>query len=369
MSRRVQLLTVLLILVALVLSGCNAAQQALEKAVEDAVEGAAGQIAESVTGSESSEEGSESTATTGGKGGATTASATATPQEEPAEEETIDANRATDLERLDSYRMAQVIDWKAETDEGSEEGRMRWEIAYVREPRAMHWRMMGQEGPDADEESWMEMIWIDGVTYMNYGDEWMAFSSDDEDMAEAWGYAPEDVVTDDSQRIGTETVNGYRSVHYRATGMGLALAGELRQADYWVSTEYDVVVRGIVQWISTVGDDSGEWNMQWDVTDINEPIVITAPEGVDKPGLPDDVPLMPGASNVSSMMGFTNFETDATAAEVTEFYMQALEDNGWTFESSMIETMHSFNKEGRSLTLMIDDESTPTTVTIMIGEG
>jgi len=155
MSRRVQLLTVLLILVALVLSGCNAAQRALEKAVEEVVEGAVGQIAESVTGSE----GNEPTVTAGGKGGATTASATATPQEEPAEEETIDADRATDLDRLDSYRMAQVIDWKAETDEGSEEGRMRWEIAYVREPRGSRCRRRELDGDDLDRWRHLYELW------------------------------------------------------------------------------------------------------------------------------------------------------------------------------------------------------------------
>jgi len=30
--------------------------------------------------------------------------------------------------------------------------------------------------------------------------------------------------------------------------------------------------------------------------------------------------------------------------------------------------MHAFNKDGRELTLMIDDEQTPTAVTIMIAE-
>ena len=368
MHHRVRFLSLVVLVFALMVTGCGTAQRVVEEAVQEAVSEAVEEVASS----------EEPTSSKGGKGSETTSQPTAEPEEddepteEPSsEEEAFDPDEVTAFDALDSYRMTQIMRWQAETDEGTDEGEMRWEIAYVREPAAMHWIMSGSEGPGADDELYMEMIQVEGASYMNYGDEeWMAMTSD-EDLGDVWSYAPGDFVDSDSQRVGTETVNGYRSVHYRSTDTAAYFGmGQLTEADYWVSTEHDVVVRGVVGWVVDDMEDgeSGEWHMEWDVTDINEPITIVAPEGVAKPGLPEDVPLMAGASNVSSMMGMTNFEIEATAEEVTAFYMEALEDNGWTHEESPLPIMHAFNKDGRELTLMIDDEQTPTAVTIMIAE-
>lgn len=360
MHRRVRTICALLVLCALLVSGCTSAKRTLEKA-EEAVSGVAEGAATSAA----------ATPAKGGKGEAepTPLQEQEPSEEEPSEEEAIDPEEVTAFDRLNSYRMTQVMRWNVEDKDGTEEGEMLWEIAYVRQPPAMHWRMRGREGPDAEEESWMEMIWVDGATYMNFGEGWMAMTSQDE-MENPWTHSPDDYISGDSQRVGTETVNGYRCVHYRARDTEALLGiGQVTEADYWVSTEHDVVVRSIVKWAATDGEGrSGQYDLQWDITEINEPISIVAPEGVAKPGLPEDVPLMAGATNLSSMMGITTFDIDATAEEVTTFYMEALADNGWTHEDSAIATMHSFSKDGRSLTLMIDDEETPTSVTIMISE-
>jgi len=374
MSRKVRLLSVLLVVVALLLAGCGAAQRGVEKVVDEAVEGAVSQVTESVTSAED-----EPTPVKSGKGASSTQPTSAPAEDEepeaepePEEEdevdvEVIDPDEITEFDQLDSYRMTQLISWTSEDEDGTEQGTLEWEIAYVREPAAVHWRMSGTEGPDA-EETFMEMIQIGGDTYANFGDEWMSMTSEDA-VENPWAHSPSTYITKDAKRIGQDTVNGYECIHYRTEeAESLAGVGHIGQGEYWVSTEYDIVVRGIASWSLDSDEETGEWQVEWDVTEINEPISITAPEGVEKPGLPEDVPLMPGAANVSSFAGISSFEIDATAAEVTEFYMEALEDNGWTYESSMIETMHTFSKEGRSLTLMVDDESTPTTVTIMLGE-
>ncbi|MCD6302399.1 MAG: hypothetical protein J7M15_02610 [Anaerolineae bacterium] len=362
MRRRVRLVSIVLVLFALVLTGCTIAQRAVEEAVSEVAEEAT-----SIT---------EPTSSKGGKGSETTSQPTAAPEQEdepageqPVEEGAIAPDEVTAFDKLDSYRMTQVMQWETESDEGSEQGEVSWEVAYVRDPAAMQWRMTGREGPDASDETSMEMIQVEGVTYINYGDGWMAITNEEE-IVDPWTYSPDDYVFGDSQRVGTETVNGYHCVHYRAPDTEALLGvGRVTEADYWVSTKYDIVVRGIVGWEVSSGDDeSGEWHMQWDITEINEPINIVAPEGVAKPGLPDDVPLMAEASNVSSMMGITSFEIDATAEEVANYYLEALENNGWTHGDSPLPTMHSFSKDGRDLTLIIDDESTPTSVTIMIAE-
>jgi len=368
MLRRVRTVWVLLVVVALLLAGCGAAQRAVEKAVGEAVEGAVSQVAESVTSAEA-----EPTPAKGAKGASSTQPTPApTEDEEPtdepeADDDDLDVSQVSALDLLDSYRMVQRITWTSEDESGTDQGTMEWQVSYVREPAAVHWLMSGAEGPDS-EETYMEMIQVAGETYANFGDEWMAMTTEDP-VENPWSQAASGYITDDAKRVGRDTVNGYECIHYRTEEAdSFAGVGHIGQGEYWLSTEYDIIVRGIASWSLDSDEESGEWEVEWNVTDINEPISITAPEGVSKPGLPEDVPLMPGAANVSSFAGISSFEIDATAAEVSEFYMGALEDNGWTYESSMIETMHTFSKEGRSLTLMVDDESTPTTVTIMLGE-
>jgi hypothetical protein len=267
---------------------------------------------------------------------------------------------------LDSYRMTQIIRWRTEDEDGTDEGQMHVEIAFVREPRAVQWRVV--ESADGDAEAF-SMIWVDGIVYMGSGDEWMAVASD-EDMGDPWTMPPEQYVSRHSKRVGTETINGVRTVHYRDEGLEFSITGlgHVTQADYWISEEHDIVVRTVVLW--TGEDEDGydmHYEMQWDITEINQPITITAPEGVAKPGLPDDVPLMAEATDVQSMSGFNSFEVDADVQEVTEYYLEALPDHGWTLDEDL-GVMLMFSKGDRSLILMIDDSGSPVRVTIMINE-
>lgn len=359
MSRRVYALCALIVAAALLVSGCGLVRRALGRAVDEAV----GEVTEGLA-----------TAVAPTPDSGAVAEAPSSPPEEPVEpdedEESLAPEEVTAFDRLDSYRLTQVLRWRVEEEDGVDEGEITWDVAFVREPPARHYRMSGREGPDTEEESHIELIQVGEDTYTSFGDEWIAMTSDEE-MVSPWVQPPGAYVSRDSERVGTETMNGYESIHYRAAEdaslMGL---GSVETADYWVSVEHDVIVRSVVEWVGSDGaDGQGRWTMQWDLTDINEPIAITAPEGVDKPGLPDDVPLMPGATNVSSMMGMTSFDTDATAEEVLEYYKEALDTNGWSFDSTLMDTMHSFTKEGRSLTLVIDPESTPLSVMLAIDEG
>jgi hypothetical protein len=364
-------------LLALLLSGCGAAQRAVVDVVEEAVSEGVEQAQEAVSPTEAAsanptdtpakaEEAPTAPSTPTAPAAPTTAPEESEPEEGEADEPAIDPLEVTDFERLDSYRMTQMIRWQTEDEDGTDEGQMHMEIDFLREPRAMQWQVV--ESTDGDAESF-GMIWLDGVVYMGSDDEWMAVASE-EDMHDPWSMPPEQFVSSSSDRIGTETINGMRTVHYRDEDLDSMLMGlgHVTQADYWVSEEHDIVVRSIVVW--TGKDEDGHdmhYEMQWDVTEINQPITITAPEGVAKPGLPDDVPLMAEATDVQSMSGFTGFEVDADVQEVTEYYLDALADQGWSLEEDM-GVMLVFTKDGRNMTLMIDESGPPTKVTIMIEE-
>ncbi len=356
-------------LLALLLSGCGAIQRAVVDAVEEVVSEGIEQVKEAASPAEAAPATPTDTpakAEDAPTAPAAPAAPTTAPKESEPDESAIDPLAVTDFDRLDSYRMTQIIRWQTKDEDGIDEGQMHMEIAFVREPRAMQWRIV--ESADGDAESF-SMIWVDGVIYMGSGDEWMAVASD-EDMGDPWTMPPEQYVSRQSKRIGVETINGMRTVHHRVVGQDLMLTGlgHVTQADYWISEEHDIVVRSIVVW--TGKDEDGyemHYEMQWDVTEINQPIAITAPEGVARPGLPDDVPLIAGAMDVQSMGGFTGFEVDADAQDVMEYYLEALPDHGWTLDEDM-GFMLTFSKGDRNLMLMIDDSDTPVSVTIMINE-
>ncbi len=358
----------ILALLALLISGCGAVQRAVVDVVEEAVSEVTEQAKEAVSPTEAAPATPTDTPAKAEEAptapaAPTTAAGEGAPEEGEAEEPALDPLAVTDFDRLDSYRMTQVIRWQTEDEDGTDEGQMHVEIAFVREPRAMQWQVI--ESADGDAESF-SMIWVDGIVYMGSGDEWMAVASD-EDMGDPWSMPPEQYVSRHSKRVGTESINGVRTVHYRDEGLDFSITGlgHVTQADYWISEEYDVVVRTVVIW---TGEEDGydmRYEMQWDITEINQPITITAPEGVARPGLPDDVPLMAGATDVQSMSGFTGFEVDADVQEVTEYYLEALPDQGWVLDEDM-GVMLMFSKGDRSLMLMIDDSDAPVKVTIMI---
>jgi hypothetical protein len=147
---------------------------------------------------------------------------------------------------------------------------------------------------------------------------------------------------------------------------GEVLEGQL---DTWASTEYNVVVRMTAGWkYRDAADVLTEFYLESDLTDINEDITIEAPEGVDMPGLPEDIPLMDGATEVNAITGITSFQVPATLEEVTAFYQEAMPDNGWTQAEGggAIPSMLSYEKDGRTATIMMGAEDGETSVTIMV---
>jgi hypothetical protein len=130
-----------------------------------------------------------------------------------------------------------------------------------------------------------------------------------------------------------------------------------------------VIVKVVSTWSGTDADKT-KWSggMQIDVTDINEPIAIEPPEGVEAPGMPEDVPIMAGATNVQSVMGINSVKIAATADEVLAFYDEGMAANGWEAEEGGIPGMRTYTKENRQATLMVEEQDGGSEVTIMIAE-
>jgi hypothetical protein len=273
------------------------------------------------------------------------------------------------LDSLDSYR--QTITTRSVSGDDVTE----WTIVteFVREPRAMRmlWSSLDEDGNET--ESW-ETIQIGTTTYMR-GDaasdgsaEWVSYTSEDAEEPEGtaditnWMNAANYLDDPNCKRKGTEDVDGQDATLYvcdegvfGAYGGVWGVTGKLIEASIqtWVSDEYDVPLRSITEWIGEDDDKvRHEYYSEGIITDINQPFTIDAPEGVDQPGLPEDVPLYPDAKVTLAMAGMVGFEVDAEMPDVIAFYKEEMASQGWTLDTDGGEVL-SFSKEGRTATVMM----------------
>jgi len=293
--------------------------------------------------------------------------ATATPE---SNENELLLSELSSLDQLDTYRIRNVMAWD---EKNGESGSMEMLTEFVREPAAQRTLMKGT----GDAEEWqMETIQIGDTTYINMDGTWMAMQSAEQEVSdpvEIWG--PEDFLWGSKgQYLGKEKVNGLDTKHYHYetsdfnTGVQLSDIREA-EADVWVSTEYDVYVKVVMRMVGVNSDGvESTFTIESYLSDINAPITIKAPEGVAKPGMPEDIPLMDGATDITSLDTFTNFTVSASEDDVISFYKTKMVTQGWKMEESMMPTMMNFTKGDRSVTIMIAGEGETTSVTIMLGE-
>lgn len=291
-----------------------------------------------------------------------------------------DDEEIVDLNALTSYRAQTLMAVVGEEDEKS------WEILveYTSNPPARHTYSKSVDGGKVEE---FEIIQVDNVTYMQSGGEWFTMTSDDlEDSmpVDAWMLEPGNL-NEDCRQVGTETVNGYQTRHYTCdldavaggaiagyAALGL-VSGELQDggaAEMWVSTQHDIPVRSRLTYkVKSEEGEITEVTFETNLSSVNEPIEILAPEGVEPPGLPQDVPVMEGAEEVASFMGMTSFTVPQTADQTAEWYKEAMEAQGWTLdEASSAEGMYNYRKAGRIATLYISESDGEAQVVIMVSE-
>ncbi|MCE5259573.1 MAG: hypothetical protein LLG44_11050 [Chloroflexi bacterium] len=325
----------------------------------------------------------ESKATTAqGESSKATAKPTVEPEEPTSDSEQVDTSELQSLENMDSYHLVQSGSFTdVLTDGTSTVNTIDVEVWEVREPQASHTVWIAQK--DDEPESSFEFIIIGSDAYLKSSDtdEWMAMTSSEESTSSfgdlGWFTDPTSVMSGDAELVGKEQVNGLATKHYRYTGasvvgsyLGTGGTIEQAQADVWVSEEYNIVVKYDSHWKGTAEDGTQhDWSFASEVSEVNEPITIEPPEGVAKPGLPDDVALMEGATEVTSFSGITSFKVAATVDEAMAFYAQSLVDSGWEAgEDSGIPGMATYTKDTRSLSLMAVEDGDQTGVTIMITE-
>lgn len=309
------------------------------------------------------------------------------PASEPVSGDTIDLSALTPTEDLDSFRMTAVITWtNVMTDGTSESGTMEMRNEIDRASESSRFTMSG-EWPDmtgglGSDGGMMELVQIGSSMYMNSGDgEWVTMQMSAEDVQDQFGWDadPSEFAHGTGTFVKTETANGYaaKRYHYSESGVGDLGFGQVDESssDVWVAevgsgADAATVIVKVDTTFSGVDIAGTEWSggMQVDVTDINEPVVIAPPEGVEPPGMPEDVPIMDGAANVQSMMGINTFEVDATVDEVIAFYDDEMPANGWTAGDNSTPGVRQYTKDGREATLMVEEKDSGSSVTLMVAE-
>lgn len=292
---------------------------------------------------------------------------TAKPQ--PAEKaDQLIFGKVMDFGKLDTYRVSHV--WAFEWADGTKE-RMEAFTEFVSQPPAQRMVIKG----DDDEE--MEIIHIDNVQYMKHDDEWIAMQVSTENVFAQmgwWGGPETFMATSKGDYVGKERVNGLDTKHYHFTQEMLASLSARgtdvvkATADVWVSTKYAVYVKVLMQWEGTDAQKGkGTFSLESNLTDINKPITIKPPEGVAKPEVPDDIPVIDGAE-VNIMEQMITLRVKRPQAEVVDWYKAQMLAKGWKAEKSPVPTMLQYKKGNRSANVMMNAEGEYTSIVIMVGE-
>lgn len=258
------------------------------------------------------------------------------PEEEDLEQPEIDEDA---LDRLQSYRMRMTTMW---TPEEGEAEHFIMERAQTREPHAQ--RTVWREG---DDEAISELVQIGDQTWICSAGQCTQMHGDPDDVTDdfqdpgmfGFGFMTDDVY---DELLGREEVNGIQTRRYElslsplqaaflAEGDVSNLAGEA-----WIADEADLpafTVRFEMSWIEERQELTGEASIVYEIYDINAPLTIEPPAGAEATGLPEDVPLYPGAEQQLSAQGMVALRTPDSPSEVGDFYRDEMEAQGWTLDA------------------------------------
>ena len=288
-------------------------------------------------------------------------------------------DQAADLSGLNSYRTHYTFKWESIKAGQKETGS--WDVLaeFVRQPPAHRFVWASTGAGAEDKESKLELIQIGQQAYMNAGSGWMAMTTTEMDIFKGNPFLsdPFNVVSGNRGKLVERNVmvNGVSTNHYvfdeSTLGATLGLGAiATAKGDVWVSPEFNVVVKYAVHYegknLAIGGGDEGVLDLAFDLTDINKPITIQAPAGV-KPAMPEDIPVMDGATELTAVSGVVSYQTTKSVEEVTAFYEAQMPAQGWAKGEGGIPGMLSFTKGGRTAQIIIQGEAGKTTVTILTG--
>ncbi len=284
------------------------------------------------------------------------------------------------LDSLNSYRATFTMSFAGKDANGQpQQGAWSFVEEFSKNPPAKRTRFTGSETGDIGTETGFELVEVDGKTYSIFGDACASADSESAPVADTT-FSPSAVIGDirSSQLVGVENVNGVPAKHYIVDLSEILALGTYTQAkaETWVADPGGFVVKYTFEATGAgallFGTGDGEGTLQWDyeVTDINRPVDIAAPENCG--GAPSDIPLMPDAVDTSAFGDLTLYSSASTFADVVAFYKEQMPANGWAEDSAADEvatdtfTTLNFTKDGRTASITITRDTSADATSVLI---
>ena len=313
-------------------------------------------------------------------------------QDEVQEPMDLDMSLAS-LDNLNSYRSDMTVRWEG-TDNGEpSNGYMNVKYASVREPAAVQMDITGDDfgGSGGDDMGVVSFIQVEDTAwfYDSETDSWMQVPGGDLGFEEGFFFTPEDFLSEFEPSSGTrspipQNVNGVSCYKYTFSEKDFAdmdpSEGEIRFAagEAYVAVDGNYVVKLSMEiemsnaYEDTDTFDEGTMWMDFELSDINQPIVIEPPaEALSQTQGREDIPQLPDAEVMSAMDTFIMYTTGSGVKEAADFYEQEMPANGWDTEGeSMVmddAAFLSYTKDGATVSIIISaDETEGTSVMISI---
>ena len=201
--------------------------------------------------------------------------------EAPDAEDDILSGDFGDIGTLASYRMQLIT--RTEVNGAPYTTTLEMEVVNDPAPRAVHTVMSGITGSERD----VETITIGPTIWVKAEDDmWMQLSVDEyDDTDQEYNDVADYLDFSDMSPTGEETVNGVHCQRYTIRS-GITTGGSSLNVsgDVWIADESDlppIIIKQISSW--TLGSDEGSLVSEYEIniTDINEPITVTAPSDDD----------------------------------------------------------------------------------------
>jgi hypothetical protein len=311
------------------------------------------------------------------------------PTEQPIEQTASQASPSTaqtaeQADAISSYRLHIVT--QSESPRGAD--KVEVDGAFVKEPPAQELTIRFQEG-----EQVMAMTVVDGVRYMQMGDQWFETPEATINLSDLTLITPDDVtgLLARMTQVGVEEVNGVQAMHYRGGQEMIPVVGSpgdtldvsqlaFAQVDLWIDQATNVVTRLQLQ-ANDDQNDASTLEVVFDYYDFNTPITIEKPAvTVDASSLGEssaasnDIPpgdtlsqllgfrfMLPTGSTVEAAVGATLVTalTPYTVAEAQRLIEQILPANGYTLvtkaETTPGQTTYLFQQGEKVVNVTISD--------------
>ena len=297
----------------------------------------------------------------------------------------------SDLEDLNSYRVAYRFDWEGTKGGQPVDGFMEMESAYVREPPAQELHFQGQGFEGSQDQGLGEVTFVQvGDTawfYESESESWMQVPAGDLDFSSGMFFKPEDLLKDFDLGKGRRSLlpqeaNGVRCTLYTFDENDFDLdstsdTDQVTRAEGQVCVAVDggYVVQLIMDADMRYSDpddifDEGNVRMTFDVSDVNQPIDIQPPaEAEAQTGGRSDIPMLADADVDFSSGDFISYHTASSIRDAAQFYEAEMPAKGWTAKEDenlvLDETaILNYNKGDETVAVMISKDEQGTNVLI-----